>query len=58
MSLSPAETGRLVEYIWQRTCEEHRQGQPCIDRKGKGLVNGVHPGCQEADELIILLQRP
>ncbi|MDQ6949022.1 MAG: hypothetical protein M3256_22875 [Actinomycetota bacterium] len=52
MPLSPADKTRLVEYIRQRKCEEHRRGLPCIDRKGKGLVDGMHPGCREAAELI------
>ena len=54
--MTSADKSRLVEYIWQRTCEEHRQGKPCVDRKAKGLVDGMHPGCREADDLITLVQ--
>ncbi len=56
MALEEDDRVRLLEYIRQRTCEEHRQGLPCIDRKDKGLVNGTHPACQEADELIELVR--
>ena len=57
MPLTAEERGQLVAYIWQRACEEHRSGQPCVARKGKGLVEGMHPGCREADEMIRLVQR-
>ena len=54
--LSPTNKNRLVDYIRGRSCEEHRQGLPCVDRKDKGLVAGMHPGCREADEMEDLVQ--
>jgi hypothetical protein len=57
--LTDDERDRLIRYIQARTCEEFRQGSPCLDRSGDTPVEMAepHPGCSSAAEMVALVQR-
>ena len=58
MALSPQDKAELISYIEGRTCEEFRQGEPCLDRTGPVVVELAepHPGCARAGRMIGLVR--
>lgn len=59
MALTPSDKTQLIRYINGRTCEEFRQGKPCVDRKVDPVVELAkpHPGCRKAAKMIAIVER-
>ncbi len=59
MPLTDDERDRLIKYIQGRTCEEFRQGSPCLDRSGgtTAELDEPHPGCSLAAEMVALVRK-
>jgi len=58
MAITDEEREHLISYIERRMCHEARRGEECVDRKDQGdLIDGRHPACLEAEEMIEILRR-
>ncbi len=58
MALTADEKDDLRTYIRQRMCRDAQAGDDCIEREGKGeVVDGRHPACGLAEEMIVLVDK-
>lgn len=58
MAITESERSALISYIERRMCRDAQRGDDCVDRKGHGdLVDGRHPACLEAEEMIEIIRR-
>ena len=57
MALSQAEIQELRDFILSKSCEQYRQGQPCVPRNGTTMVGTLHAPCLRVQDMLALVAK-